>query len=270
MRKRIRAFLVASISLLASFQSFAQEDSLLYSGIPLSIDLESMDTLEAVAPKKKKPKKNVYYGIKTKRGFTRSGFGDDTRLELFNYLPDYHDPDPYVRDVYWIDFRTKQIKNSKNIDKKYGRLLHGPYRKEANGLVLVEGIYYYGMKHGRWTYHDTRDVLIDKEKYLKGWPKESTITYYDPEERTRLKEVIPIEFGKKEGYYYYFHENGQVAVQGEYQFGEKVGVWTEYYDQRRRRKKQIMYPKTAFEKGFTPYILTEWAPSGEEIYSYKK
>jgi len=31
-------------------------------------------------------------------------------------------------------------------------------------------------------------------------------------ERKKLKEIIPIEYGERDGYYYLFHENGQVAV----------------------------------------------------------
>ena len=35
---------------------------------------------------KKKPKKKVYYGIKTKKAFTRKGYGDKTTIELFYVL----------------------------------------------------------------------------------------------------------------------------------------------------------------------------------------
>lgn len=264
----MRSFIGFILLFLISSAGLAQEDSVIYSGTPLTIDLSEEDTTKAAELKKKKPKRNVYYGIKTKKSFIRSGYGDGTRLELFNYLPNYEEPNQYVRDVYWIDFRTKTIKISKNVDKKYGRLLHGPYKKIIDDeTVLVEGIFFHGVKHGRWVHYDTRDVLVDKEKYVKGWPKESKITYYDPEERLRLKEVIPIEFGEIEGYYFYFHENGAVAVQGEYQFGKKVGVWTEFYADRRRRKKQIQFAKNAFEENFTPYIIKEWDQSGTEIYS---
>src|ERR1041385_9219308 len=43
---------------------------------------------EPVVTKKKKPKRKVFYGIKTKKGFTRKGFGDKDRmtLELFYVL----------------------------------------------------------------------------------------------------------------------------------------------------------------------------------------
>src|SRR6185369_11486279 len=49
----------------------------------LSLD-EKVD--EPVVTKKKKPKRKVFYGIKTKKGFTRKGFGEKMQLELFYVL----------------------------------------------------------------------------------------------------------------------------------------------------------------------------------------
>ncbi|MDQ3393801.1 MAG: hypothetical protein M3512_06785, partial [Bacteroidota bacterium] len=61
---------------------------------PLTIDLDAQE--EEEAPKKKKRKKNVYYGIKTRKGFVKTGFGNDVVIETFNYLKEHEDPDPYV------------------------------------------------------------------------------------------------------------------------------------------------------------------------------
>src|SRR5215467_483171 len=41
---------------------------------------------EPIVTKKKKPKKKVYYGIKTKKGFTRKGYGNNVTVEYFYYL----------------------------------------------------------------------------------------------------------------------------------------------------------------------------------------
>ena len=106
----------------------------------------------------------------------------------------------------------------------------------------------------------------DKEKYYKGWPKESLVTYYDPNERKKLKEITPIEYGEKEGYYYYFHENGQIAVVGEYHWGERINDWIEKYPNG-KRKKIITYPKAPFEKDARPFVRKEWDEKGKEIYS---
>lgn len=226
---------------------------------------EEEDTVEA----KKKKKKNVFYGLKTRKGFTRKGFGDREVITLFHYLKDYQDPNPYIRDVYWYDTESDQIKISSNINKETARILHGPYKRILGDQVIEEGIFYIGTKHGRWTEFNSNDILTNKQKFIKGWPKESEISYYDPK-GAHVKEVIPIEHGEEEGIYYYFHDNGQVAVVGEYQYGEKVGVWREYYKNRARRKKEIQYKKDPFEKNFSPYVLREWDESGKLVYTHSE
>lgn len=232
---------------------------------PGTINLAEEEEKEAVEAKKKKRKKNVFYGLKTKKGFTKKGFGDKEVITLFSYLKDYQNPNPYIRDVYWFDTESGLLKVSSNVNKETAKILHGPYKRILGDQVIEEGIFYIGTKHGRWTEFNANDILLNKEKYLKGWPKESEITYYDREGK-HIKEVTPVEYGEEEGAYYYFHDNGQVAVLGEYQYGEKVGVWKEYYKNRARRKKEIQYKEDPFQKNFTPYILREWDENGNLIY----
>lgn len=238
-------------------------------GAPLTINLDYTEEEEEeeddIWVRKEKVKRNVYFGEKTKRGFTRSGYRGNRTEELFYYLKKERQPDPYIRDFFWIDFKTRQVKNSKAFNKKYGGVLHGPYTKQKDGQVLVQGMYYHGAKHGRWTYYDRNDILLKKEKYFKGWPTESEITYYD-KERTKVKEVIPVEFGVREGYYYHFYEDGALAVSGEFKFGVKVGQWVEYYPERRRRRKTIQYTTDPFDRNFVPYISKEWDTNGRLVY----
>ena len=80
-----------------------------------------------------------------------------------------------------------------------------------------------------------------------------------------MKEITPIEWGEKDGYYYRFFENGQIAISGEYRWNQRVGDWTEYYPNK-RRKKIISYPKKPFEQTFTPYVKAEWNEKGKQIY----
>lgn len=236
---------------------------------PGTINLAEEEEKEAVEAKKKKRKKNVFYGLKTKKGFTKKGFGDKEVMTLFSYLKEYKDPNPYIRDVYWFDTESGLLKVSSNVNKETAKILHGPYKRILGDQVIEEGIFYIGTKHGRWTEFNANDILLNKEKYLKGWPKESEITYYDREGKN-IKEVTPVEYGEEEGAYYYFHDNGQVAVLGEYQYGEKVGVWKEYYKNRARRKKEIQYKEDPFQKDFTPYILREWDENGKLIYDQEQ
>lgn len=235
---------------------------------PVSLDFQKEEE-PLNAPKKKKPKKKVFYGIKTKKGFTRKGFGDKVTYELFYYLKKNDAPQPYVRDIYWYDYTRKEIRKTSTFDPAKGVLLHGPYEKRQGQIVLQKGIFYKGTKHGRWLTYNRDSVLTDKERYYRGWPKESLVSYYDPHERKRMKEMTPIEFGEKEGNYILFHENGQLAVQGQYEWDQKVGDWTEYYSTG-KRKKIVAYPKEPFDKEMKPYIKVEWNDKGKEVYRNNK
>lgn len=86
-----------------------------------------------------------------------------------------------------------------------------------------------------------------------------------------MKEITPVEYGEKEGFYYRFYENGQMAVSGEYHWDQKVGDWTEYYPGN-KRKKIITYPKRddVFEKDEKPYVKVEWNDKGKEVYRNNK
>jgi antitoxin component YwqK of YwqJK toxin-antitoxin module len=235
---------------------------------PVSLDFEKEE--EPInTPKKKKPKKKVFYGIKTKKGFTRKGVGERTVYETFYYLKKPETTQTLVRDIYYYDYARREIIRTSKFDPKKGVLVHGPYKKIQNNAVLESGIFYKGTKHGRWMRYTRDSVLVDKEKFFRGWPKESLISYYDPTERKNTKEIIPIEFGEKEGYYYMFHENGQLAVSGEFKFDRKIGDWYEYYPSG-RRKKIIAYPKDPFEKDARAFIRIEWNDKGREIYRNNK
>jgi len=233
---------------------------------PVTIDLKKEEE-ERVGPKKKKPKKNVYWGLKTKKGFTKTGYGADATLELFFYLKEYKEPDKYVQQVYWFDFKRRQIRKTKKVNKEYGVILHGPYKKSRDGQILEEGVFYIGTKHGRWITTSRGDLLVDKQKYYKGWARESLVTYYD-ESRKKLKEVIPIVFGKRQGMYYYFYESGQIAVKGMFSNDSKIGKWSSYYPFRSRRKKEVIYPDDPWDKVTKPFTMKEWNEAGQVVFDH--
>ncbi len=236
---------------------------------PVTLDLEEKE--EEPEKKKKKVKKKVFYGIKTRKGFTRKGYGDRVTYEIFYFLKKAEKPQTFVRDLYWYSFKRKEIMKTSpaSFDKENGVLLHGPYKQIQGNVILKEGIYYKGTRHGRWLTYNRDSVLTDKEKYFRGWPKESIVSYYDPSDRKKMKEITPIEYSEKDGYYYRFYDNGQMAVAGEYHWDHKVGDWTEYYPNK-KRKKIIAYPKEPFDESFRPYIKIEWNEQGKEIYRNNK
>ncbi|MFN7490997.1 MAG: toxin-antitoxin system YwqK family antitoxin [Chryseotalea sp.] len=256
--------------------AFAQEETPEPEDRPFTISeafvLDLSQPEEEEAPKKKKVKKRVYYGVKTRKGFTRKGQGDRTTFETFYFLKTPEKPNTFVRDVYYFDFDRREVRKvaPNKFDSKRGVLLHGPYKRFLlSGQVLEQGIYFKGTRHGRWMRYNKDTVLLDKEKYFKGWPKESQITYYDPLERKKVKEIIPIEYGEKEGFYYLFHDNGKPAVVGEFKYDQRVNDWIEYYLDG-RRKKIIAYPKEPFHATQKAYILAEWNEKGKEIYRARR
>jgi len=239
---------------------------------PLTIDMQEQSEYDPIDKKddqkKKKKKKNpkIYYGIKTKRGFAKQGYGERTIVELFFFLKDkdYEGPDDYARDFYYYDFKKKKIVNSLRVKRANAGVLHGHYTKKMGDQILEEGYFFKGMKHGRWVRYNRHDILQDKEIYWKGWPKESRLAYYDFE-RNKLKEIIPVHFGEKEGEYYAYHANGHLAVIGQYKFDHRVGIWREYYDNQ-RVKREVKYPTDPFDKKAKPIITKEWDREGHVIY----
>ena len=226
-------------------------------------------TSEPIVTKKKKPKKKTFYGIKTRKSYTRKGFGDKTITELFYVLKKPSVPTAFVRDIYWYDYTRREIRRTGNFDPSKGVLIHGPYKKMQGTVLLEEGIFYKGAKHGRWMKYSRQDILDEKEKYYKGWPKESLVTYYDAVEHKKVKEMIPIAIDEREGFYFLFHENGKIAVTGEYKWNEKVGDWIENYPNG-KRKKIVSYSKEPFEKEIRPFVRKEWDEKGKEIFSSNK
>ena len=213
----------------------------------------------------KKQKKNFYFGKKTKKGFTKSNNGQRILYENFHYIKDVDKIDPYLRDVYWFNKKKKKIIKSKRITED-NFLLHGPYIKKIGDNIIEKGAYINGLKHGRWIRLNRSNILQDKEEYFLGWPKYSKKSFWDYSKK-KLKEIIPIQYGEKDGYYYAFHKNGNLAVKGEYLFDQKIGVWSEYFTNKGKKKREISFPKEPFEENYLPVITKEWNINGKLIYN---
>ncbi len=277
MKNELR-FLITLSFIMLGLSAFSQEDESLEDlfkvnyDTPLTLDLESgEDTdqgLDPVKQKKKKKKKNVFFGIKTRKAFARTVRGNDIIIEIFNVLKVYEGPPEYASDFFWFDYKKKKIQNSRKVDQRNAGVLHGPYKKTVGDQIIEEGWYYKGMKHRRWIRFNRHDILQDKSYWWKGWPQESKLAYYDFK-KTRLKEVIPVHFGERSGEYWAFHEDGSVAVRGNYKFGNKIKLWREYYDEG-RVKREVIYPEDPFDFKFHPYISREWDNRGTLIYDRKR
>ncbi len=230
----------------------------------LDIDKQEKEKQKKETKKKAKVKKNVFWGLKTRKGFTKVGKGDRVTIELFHTLKKYKDPDPYVRKVYWYDRKNKKITTEAIKDKATAQILHGPYKKYAGGKVIEEGFFHLGARHGRWEKYKLDNTLVDKVKFRRGLPKEAEITYFDPQ-RTKIKEVIPKENGVIKGDYLRYYDGGQLECEGRYDNGVKVGRWLEYYQFKRQRKKEMQYGKDAFDTKFEPVTIREWDETGNVL-----
>lgn len=220
--------------------------------------------------KKKKRKRKVFYGIKTKKRYIKTRKGRNTTIEIFHVLPEYDAPNKYMGEKYYFDPDKKEIVKSFYSHKKYGLPLHGEYKKYINDEMVLYGIFYKGGKHGRWEQFGGEGQLLDKKKFYEGFPKEAEITYYDGEQ-TKVKEVIPYHYGKRDGLYLKYYESGRIMEKGTYKEDVKVGRWNEYYDRwDRNRKKETQYRHRPFDEDFEPFVMREWDEKGEQTVNNSK
>ena len=291
--------------LLVSKLAYAQNEDSLYHDTskyvhfysynnPLLLEQEEVidDVNEKIKKKRERGflgifKKKIYFDHRVRRGFTRSGYGLSTTTETFHTLKVQLEPSIYVRDIYWYNYRKREVTHTKadKVDLEFGALLHGPYkRSDYQGNVIEEGFFYAGTKHETWmkyaknreyTIKDTIPVeaqqLVSKIKYYKGWPKDSDISFYDGE-RTMIKEVVPIVNCKKQGEYFKFYKNGWYQETGRYENDRKVGKWIEFYPHGKLtalRKKEVQYPDSPYVPETEPVLLKTWDKNGEVTFELK-
>ncbi|HET9052784.1 MAG TPA: hypothetical protein VFM90_01330, partial [Cyclobacteriaceae bacterium] len=103
------------VSLLA--QETEPEDQRFTVDTPVNLDFLKEEKVEE-APRKKRVKKKVFYGIKTKKGFSRRGTGNRVSYELFYYLKKSEMPKTFVRDIYYYDYARREIIRTSKFDPK--------------------------------------------------------------------------------------------------------------------------------------------------------
>jgi antitoxin component YwqK of YwqJK toxin-antitoxin module len=245
-----------------------------------TIELNPNKLAKVQRQKKKRVPRNKFYGVRAKkRVVVHPVRGRKQTIETFYTLrkKNYRAPDPYVPHKYYYGFDPKKkykcVLVYADCKEEYGMPLHGTYKKEdidiksMQSTVVEQGIYYFGVKHGRWEMFQFQDtLLIDKKKFYKGFPKEAVISYYDVNEKTLVKEVIPYQNGVLEGTYLRFYDSGRPAVIGEYLAGEKVHKWTEFYDRdKANRKIETQYKTKPHDDNFKPKVINEWDEFGKQV-----
>ncbi len=240
-------------------------DMLMPTSLPLLLFDES-EKKEKKKKEKKKKKKNIYYGQKTKRVRIKTTFRSQTQFQNFFITFEKKIIDPYIRDIFWYDKKDNVVR-TKDFDPSRGYLLHGPFTKSIDETVVEEGNFYFGTRHGTWLTFDNKNVLLDKLHFYEGWPKDSRVSYYNKTDN-QIETLTPMEYDLREGNFFHFYSDGQIAVSGEYHFGEKVGLWTEYWNDKNKviRKREIQYQEQPFTKNFRPFIRAEWDKNGNLVY----
>lgn len=192
--------------------------------------------------------------------------GTGSRMVYMEYytLKGTSRPLPFVREIFWIDTRTGKVVQALGRDRERYALLHGPYKEYVGEVLVKEGFYYLGARDGRWLEHDSKNILQDKTYWNRGFLAESKMSYFDSS-YTRLKEVIPVQYGRETGMYYAFHESGTVALEGMMEDGVRVGKWVEYFPTGNRRKKEWQYDLNETE----PSLLREYNDRGQLVFEKK-
>lgn len=250
----------------ASDSSGVVSSSLLPTVAPLLLFNEEKVKAEK-KEKKKNARKNTWFGVKTRKGSTRRSLRGQEYLELFHYTDATRTTNPYLRDLYWFDPKERALR-TEGFAPGQGYLLHGPYQRMVNQEVVESGMFFYGSKHQTWMVFDENNVLQDKAHFTEGWPRASKITYFNTAAKA-IEKLIPMQYGLEEGDFYHFYENQQIAVTGEYRYGQKVGLWTEYWNTNKGqaiRKREIQYQEQPYSKNFRPFIRAEWDKDGKLVY----
>jgi antitoxin component YwqK of YwqJK toxin-antitoxin module len=207
-----------------------------------------------------------YEGIAVEKNIYRRGSGSRMKYIEFYTLKEFQQPSIYAKSVFWYDERTKRIVEAISRDKKTNHLMHGPYKEYYGENLIKEGYYYLGTMDARWETYDRDFILQDKVYYNKGFLKDAEISYYD-EGQKKIKEVIPMLYGKQTGDYYRFHEEGTLAEEGKYDDGVKVGRWVDYYESGNRRKSETQYPKDCYDTT-EPIVIREYSAEGRMTFEH--
>ncbi|MFM6947512.1 MAG: toxin-antitoxin system YwqK family antitoxin [Aquirufa sp.] len=200
--------------------------------------------------KKKIAPKDEYEGVKTERRLGQYGSGNRATYEEINVVKYVEDEavNPYNQEIWWFDPAQSRIVNSSLKDNKTAQICHGPFKRYVNQILVEQGFFYMGAKDGRWENYGPEFELENKQYFKRGFPAESTISYYDAEKK-KIKEVIPRVYGKVIGQYVSFFPNGLMKEDGKFDDSVKVGRWREFHEKGigGRLKKEWRFGKDKFD-----------------------
>ncbi len=234
----------------------------------LGLKIKEIKKKEKAQREKKKKIHTEYEGLDIYRIVESTNNGNRSTQVEFHVLKQYQKPSSYAPEAYWYNTKTRTISKSA-LDEDNALIVHGPYKHYIDGNLMEEGNYYIGTKDGRWESYDANYMLLDKTKWYRGFPMESVISYYDSA-HTKIKEVIPIQYGKRKGDYVKYYETGQLMAKGQYDNDIAIGLWTEYYALKRQRKKITRYARYWYDDQTEGVLMSEWDEKGKLTYERPK
>lgn len=234
----------------------------------LGLKVKEIRKKEKAQKEKRKKLHTEYEGLDIYRMVESTNNGNRAVQVEFHVLKQYQKPSSYAPEAYWYNTKTRAISKSA-LDEDNALIVHGPYKRYVDGALMEEGNYYVGTKDGRWESYDANYMLLDKTKWLRGFPLESVVSYYDSA-HTKIKEVVPIQYGKRKGDYVKYYETGQLMAKGQYDNDIATGLWTEYYPLKRQRKKVTRYARYWYDDETDGILISEWDEKGKLIYERPK
>ncbi|GAA4002448.1 hypothetical protein GCM10022408_12310 [Hymenobacter fastidiosus] len=230
---------------------------------------------QKVAQRTPKKKKNVFLGERIKKSFTKSGpKGRNQVIETFHYLRTFQQPNDFAPSRYYFEPKKRKVfKTTEELNPANDKVLHGPYKKTQGGKVVETGFFAMGTRHLRWEKFNKNNILLSKNHYEMGFPRDAAVSYY-ANDKKRLKEVIPYADGKIEGDYVSFLENGKREWEGQFENGKKIGEWTRFWGFRNtkdRRHYVYQYGESGYEPEVSePVLLKEYNRNGVLVYEKDK
>lgn len=227
---------------------------------------------EKEAQRKPRKKKKVFLGERIRRAYVKSGgSGRNQTIDVFYYLRDFQQPNPYAPARYYYDAKKRRIyKATRELDPATDKVLHGPFKRMQNNQVLETGYYARGTRHLRWEKFGRDGVLLSKTHYELGYPRDANISYYD-NARTLPKEVVPYVNGKLEGDYARFLADGQRDWSGQFENNRRVGVWTKYWGFRNRHRYEYQYAESGYDPEVAePELIKEYNRNATLIFDKEK
>jgi antitoxin component YwqK of YwqJK toxin-antitoxin module len=210
----------------------------------------------------------TYEKTAVEKRIIRSGVGERMNYEEFYVMKIDQKPNLYVRDVYWYDTKANKVQSAVSRNNTRSQLLHGPYKRWIGSMLVEEGFYFVGTKHKRWISYDKNFNIVDKQYYKKGFLESARFNYWD-DDSTRIREVLPVSYGKISGNYFSFHDNGVMEQEGRLDDSVAVGKWVEYYPIGKKMKKEVQYGKDRYD-ATEPYVIREYDEKGKIIYEAPK